>query len=183
MAGFPVSLFITLAGVTLLFGVAETNGTLDVLATRAARTRPRQRAGRADRAFRRGLPAVVGRPRRRLDRGLVESVAMVRPGRGAASTAADRADGGERRERGQPVAILVGRGDRERPMAKAGLVGYEGKGLVCKFRGSRRSSPWPPILYLAQAPRRSRLRGPKAPLRHRIEQHPLRTPRCTRSQR
>ncbi|MBM4195413.1 MAG: C4-dicarboxylate ABC transporter, partial [Gemmatimonadetes bacterium] len=27
-AGFPVSLFVTLAGVTLLFGMAETNGTL-----------------------------------------------------------------------------------------------------------------------------------------------------------
>ena len=28
MAGFPVSLFLTLAGVTLLFAIAETNGTL-----------------------------------------------------------------------------------------------------------------------------------------------------------
>lgn len=35
MAGFPVSLFITLAGVTLLFSIAESNGTLERLAHRA----------------------------------------------------------------------------------------------------------------------------------------------------
>lgn len=35
MAGFPVSLFLTLAGVTLLFSIAETNGTLEGLAHRA----------------------------------------------------------------------------------------------------------------------------------------------------
>jgi Na+/H+ antiporter NhaD/arsenite permease-like protein len=34
MAGFPVALFITLTGVTLLFAVAETNGTLPLLAVR-----------------------------------------------------------------------------------------------------------------------------------------------------
>lgn len=37
MAGFPVSLFITLTGVTLLFAVAEVNGTLSALAHRAIR--------------------------------------------------------------------------------------------------------------------------------------------------
>ncbi len=35
MAGFPVTLFLTLAGVTLLFSIAETNGTLEGLAHRA----------------------------------------------------------------------------------------------------------------------------------------------------
>lgn len=35
MAGFPVSLFITLSGVTLLFAIAESNGTLERLAHRA----------------------------------------------------------------------------------------------------------------------------------------------------
>lgn len=35
MGGFPVSLFLTLTGVTLLFGIAETNGTLARLAHRA----------------------------------------------------------------------------------------------------------------------------------------------------
>jgi Na+/H+ antiporter NhaD/arsenite permease-like protein len=34
IAGFPVALFVTLAGVTLLFAIAETNGSLHVLATR-----------------------------------------------------------------------------------------------------------------------------------------------------
>jgi di/tricarboxylate transporter len=37
IAGFPASLFITLAGVTFLFGIAKSNGTLDLLAHRAAR--------------------------------------------------------------------------------------------------------------------------------------------------
>jgi di/tricarboxylate transporter len=45
LAGFPASLFLTLAGVTLLFGIAETNGTLEGLATRALTlTRGRVRA-------------------------------------------------------------------------------------------------------------------------------------------
>jgi hypothetical protein len=35
IAGFPSSLFLTLAGVTLLFGIASTNATLDLLAHRA----------------------------------------------------------------------------------------------------------------------------------------------------
>lgn len=35
MGGFPVALFLTLTGVTLLFGIADTNGTLEGLAHRA----------------------------------------------------------------------------------------------------------------------------------------------------
>ncbi|MEP7382934.1 MAG: SLC13 family permease [Gemmatimonadota bacterium] len=35
MGGFPISLFLTLTGVTLLFGIADTNGTLTGLAHRA----------------------------------------------------------------------------------------------------------------------------------------------------
>src|SRR5207253_1195846 len=37
LAGFPVALFITLVGVTLLFSVAECNGTLARLTARAVR--------------------------------------------------------------------------------------------------------------------------------------------------
>jgi di/tricarboxylate transporter len=37
MSGFPVALFITLAGVTLLFSLAEANGSLEALANRAMR--------------------------------------------------------------------------------------------------------------------------------------------------
>ena len=37
IAGFPASLFITLAGVTFLFAIAKSNGTLDLLAGHAAR--------------------------------------------------------------------------------------------------------------------------------------------------
>src|ERR671918_847080 len=35
LGGFPVQLFLTLAGVTLLFGMAHVNGTLERLAARA----------------------------------------------------------------------------------------------------------------------------------------------------
>ena len=38
IAGFPASLFLTLAGVTFLFAIAKSNGTLDALAQRAARS-------------------------------------------------------------------------------------------------------------------------------------------------
>jgi len=37
VAGFPASLFLTLAGVTFLFAIAKSNGTLDALALRSAR--------------------------------------------------------------------------------------------------------------------------------------------------
>jgi len=37
LAGFPVSLFVTLVGITLLFSQAQANGTLDVVARRAVR--------------------------------------------------------------------------------------------------------------------------------------------------
>ena len=37
MSGFPISLFITLTGVTLLFSLAETNGSLEAVAKRAVR--------------------------------------------------------------------------------------------------------------------------------------------------
>ncbi len=37
MSGFPVTLFLTLSGVTLLFSIAEANGTLEALAHRAIR--------------------------------------------------------------------------------------------------------------------------------------------------
>ena len=37
LAGFPVSLFLTLTGVTLLFSQAQLNGTLDRIAHRAVR--------------------------------------------------------------------------------------------------------------------------------------------------
>ncbi|MBK7834657.1 MAG: hypothetical protein IPJ56_20345 [Gemmatimonadetes bacterium] len=37
MAGFPITLFLTLTGVTLLFAIADTNGTLERLAQHAVR--------------------------------------------------------------------------------------------------------------------------------------------------
>ncbi len=43
LGGFPVQLFLTLAGVTLLFTQAQLNGTLDRIAHASVRALPRQR--------------------------------------------------------------------------------------------------------------------------------------------
>ena len=44
LAGFPASLFVTLAGVTLLFSLAEENGTIGLSFQPACQSRARQRA-------------------------------------------------------------------------------------------------------------------------------------------
>jgi anaerobic C4-dicarboxylate transporter len=48
MAGFPVSLLLTITGVTLLFACAEENGTLKVLAAQATRLARGRLLGAAD---------------------------------------------------------------------------------------------------------------------------------------
>jgi hypothetical protein len=73
-AGFPASLFLTLAGVTLLFALAEVNGTLAAMA---------QRAVRLCHGNARLLPAAAfgGLRARSLGPGAVPSVALVAPSR------------------------------------------------------------------------------------------------------
>ena len=44
IGGFPASLFLTLAGVTLLFSQAQVNGTLDRLTHARSAARPERRA-------------------------------------------------------------------------------------------------------------------------------------------
>ena len=50
--GFPVDLLVTLVGVTLLFAIAEVNGTLARLTERAVRAVPRPRGRAADHVLR-----------------------------------------------------------------------------------------------------------------------------------
>ena len=51
-SGFPIDLFLTLAGVTLLFSQARVNGTLDIVAHNAMRLCQRARRHRADHVLR-----------------------------------------------------------------------------------------------------------------------------------
>jgi Na+/H+ antiporter NhaD/arsenite permease-like protein len=73
IAGFPSSLFITLAGVTFLFAVAKSNGTLDLLAHRASRL-VRGNAGLLPLTFF-GLAFVLST----IGPGAIASVALVAP--------------------------------------------------------------------------------------------------------
>ncbi len=133
MAGFPVSLFITLTGVTLLFAIAEANGSLAALAARAVRLA---------RSNARAIPILF----------FVAACALSSIGPGAVSTVALLA----------PLAMIAGHQAGVSPfltalmvanganagnlspfssvgviatsaMAKAGLVGYEGRVWFANF--------------------------------------------------
>ena len=131
--GFPATLFITLAGVTLLFSVAEVNGTLAKLAHRAtllargdARLLPLLFFATA------GLVSSVGP-------GAISSVALVVP--------LAMAIGARARVPHFLTALMVANGANagnlspfssvgviaNTTMAKAGLVGYEGKVWFANF--------------------------------------------------
>jgi Na+/H+ antiporter NhaD/arsenite permease-like protein len=133
LAGFPAALFLTLAGVTLLFGIAETNGTLEGLATRAlSLTRGRVRA----------VPVVlfvVACLLSSVGPGAVSTVALLAPmamsvGARAgilplltALMVANGANAGNLSPFSSVGVIANG------AMAKAGLVGYEGRVWFANF--------------------------------------------------
>ena len=133
LAGFPAALFLTLAGVTLLFGIAETNGTLEGLATRAlSLTRGRDRA----------VPVVlfvVACLLSSVGPGAVSTVALMAPmamsvGARAgilplltALMVANGANAGNLSPFSSVGVIANG------AMAKAGLVGYEGQVWFANF--------------------------------------------------
>ena len=107
----PDPLFITLAGVTLLFGMANVNGTLERLARARRRALPRQRRRDPGDVLLRGAGPLVDRPRQHRDRG------------------AARADGdGRRRQAGVPpflMALMVGNGAQAgalSPFAPTGVI-------------------------------------------------------------
>ena len=133
MSGFPISLFITLTGVTLLFSLAETNGTLEALARKAVV---------AARGSRRVIPLLF----------FAVACALSSVGPGAVSTVAlfvplAVAMGGRA---GLPVfltALMVANGANagnlspfsavgviaNSAMAKAGIVGAEGRVWFANF--------------------------------------------------
>jgi di/tricarboxylate transporter len=133
LAGFPAALFLTLAGVTLLFGIAETNGTLEGLATRAlGLTRGRDRA----------VPVVlfvVACLLSSVGPGAVSTVALLAPmamsvGARAgilplltALMVANGANAGNLSPFSSVGVIANG------AMVKAGLVGYEGRVWFANF--------------------------------------------------
>lgn len=133
MAGFPASLFLTLVGVTLLFAIAETNGTLAALAERFVRL---------SRGDARVIPILFFLSACALSSigpGAVSTVALLAP---LAMTIGARA--------GVPAflsALMVANGANagnlspfssvgviaNGGMAKAGLVGYEGRVWLANF--------------------------------------------------
>lgn len=133
MGGFPISLFLTLTGVTLLFGIADTNGTLAGLAHRAV--------GLA-RGNARILPIlffVIACAVSTVGPGAISSVALIVP---LAMAMGSRT--------GVPpflTALMVANGANagnlspissvgviaNSAMAKAGLVGYEGRVWLANF--------------------------------------------------
>lgn len=118
IAGFPASLFLTLAGVTLLFAIAQSNGTLDLIANRAARL-VRGNAGLLPIVFfiLAGVISTVGP-------GAIASVALVAP---IAMAAGARA--------GVPnllTAIMVATGANAGNMSPISAVGAMANNLMAK---------------------------------------------------
>ena len=133
MAGFPVSLFITLTGVTLLFAIAEANGSLAALADRAIRLA---------RGNVRVIPILfffVACVLSSIGPGAVSTVALLAPlamvmGHQAgvshfltALMVANGANAGNLSPFSSVGVIANG------AMAKAGLVGYEGRVWLANF--------------------------------------------------
>ena len=133
MSGFPISLFITLTGVTLLFSLAETNGSLEVLANRAVL---------AARGSARAIPLlffVIACALSSVGPGAVSTVALLAP---LAMVTGERA--------GVPpllTALMVANGANagnlspfsavgviaNTAMARAGIVGFEGRVWFANF--------------------------------------------------
>lgn len=119
IAGFPSTLFITLAGVTFLFAVAKSNGTLDLLVHRAARL-VRGNAGLLPFVFF-TLACVLST----VGPGAIASVALVAPMAMATGTQA-----------GVPnllSAIMVGTGANAGNLSPISAVGAMVDGLMVKI--------------------------------------------------
>ena len=133
ISGFPVALFITLTGVTLLFSLAEANGSLEAVANRAIR------AARGDGRVIPVLFFVIACALSSVGPGAVSTVALLAP---LAMTMGERA--------GQPpflTALMVANGANagnlspfsavgviaNSAMARAGIVGFEGRVWFANF--------------------------------------------------
>ena len=133
MSGFPISLFITLTGVTLLFSLAETNGSLEALANRAVR------AARGNALVIPVLLFAIACALSSVGPGAVSTVALLAP---LAMATGERA--------GLPpllTALMVANGANagnlspfsavgviaNTAMAKAGIAGFEGRVWFANF--------------------------------------------------
>jgi di/tricarboxylate transporter len=133
MSGFPVGLFITLTGVTLLFSLAEANGSLEAVANRAIRV------ARGNAQVIPMLFFVIACALSSVGPGAVSTVALLAP---LAMTMGDRA--------GLPpvlTALMVANGANagnlspfsavgviaNNAMARAGIVGFEGRVWFANF--------------------------------------------------
>ena len=119
ISGFPSSLFLTLAGVTLLFAISKSNGTLDLLAHRAARL-VRGNAGLLPLVFF-ALACIIST----IGPGAIASVALVAP---IAMATGARA--------GVPnllTAIMVGTGANAGNLSPISAVGAMVDGLMVKI--------------------------------------------------
>ena len=114
MAGFPSQLFLTLAGVTLLFAMAQSNGTLSQLTHHAVRV-CRGNAGTIPiMFFVLGAAALVDGPGQHRDRGAPDAD---RDGDGRArrhSAVPDGHHGRQRRQRRRALAVRADRHHRQR---------------------------------------------------------------------
>jgi len=133
MAGFPASLFLTLAGVTLLFACAETNGTLSQLAHRAVRV------ARGDRRLLPALFFLIACVVSSVGPGAISSVALIVP--------LAMAIGARARLPHLLTALMVANGANagnlspissigiiaNSTMAEAGLGGHQGKVWLAGF--------------------------------------------------
>ena len=133
MSGFPIALFITLTGVTLLFSLAEANGSLDALAKRAVL------AGRGNARVIPLLFFAIACALSSVGPGAVSTVALLAP---LAAVMGDRA--------GLPpllTALMVANGANagnlspfsavgviaNNAMSRAGIVGFEGRVWFANF--------------------------------------------------
>ncbi|HEY9230039.1 MAG TPA: SLC13 family permease [Gemmatimonadaceae bacterium] len=117
--GFPSNLFVTLAGVTFLFAIAKSNGTLDLLAHRAARL-VRGNAGLLPLVFF-ALACVIST----IGPGAIASVALVAPIAMATGARADVPN--------LLSAIMVGTGANAGNLSPISAIGAMVDGLMAKI--------------------------------------------------
>ena len=141
MAGFPVSLFLTLTGVTLLFAIAETNGTLEALAL----------APSGWRAASRVVPVLL----------FLIACAVSSVGPGAVSTVAllaplGMAMGGGWVYRAFLTALMIANGANAGNLSPFSAVGIIANGAMAKAGLDRRRGPG--LVRQLRRPRRRRRR-------------------------
>ena len=114
IGAFPVALFITLAGVTLLFGMANVNGTLQRLAARAVSAVPRQRRDHPGDVLRGGAVLSSIGPGNIATAALLAPMGMAVGAQAGVPPFLMRADARQRRPGRRALAVRADRRDRQR---------------------------------------------------------------------